>query len=143
MDAMVRPEVYVLLPEEFPAIREKFGELIKKGLRRGRGYVLTEEAFWDRAADGEYVLWAVTDGHDIITITALEIYEGVGGKFLTVVALAGHWSDQASEAFHKNLRQTAKRMGIDHVETFTRKGMVGRLKQAGWSEVSTIMKLEI
>jgi hypothetical protein len=143
VDAQTDAYVYALSPHEAFLVKDKLGPLIKKGLRRGRSYSMTEESFWQAVNDGRYILWAVSDGHDITACIALEYYEDVGGKFLIVVMLAGHWSDKASQAVHENLRRTAKRMGIDHVETFTRKGMVARLKNAGWKEVSTVMKLEI
>lgn len=116
-------------------------DMIERGLRHGEGDNVRSDDILAKVFSGEYILWAIHQGTDIIAISVVSVIRTRKTK-LFVKLIAGRdmslWLGQYLEL----LADFKDVIGADCIEASCRPGLAKiLLSEHGWSTKATVMEL--
>lgn len=116
--------------------------MIRRGLARGEGDSTTSDILRIDVERGDKILWAVTDGDEILAAVILNIVQHPAKRTLFVVLVAGKDMHRWLGMIQDLLLDFKDLVGADTVEASVRDGLTRWLSKTGWKRKATIMQLD-
>lgn len=127
-------------PEQVGIVWPQILDQVERGLRHAAGDTITADHILRSILQGDMILWVVHEGDNVTAAIILEVIQHPAKKTLAVVLIAGRDFHGWCEQVNQMIRDFADLIGVDSVESVSRRGAAKWLESLGWRRKAIVME---